>query len=116
MKVIEKYKNEIENATKEGRKIIACMCNNEVKSLNYEANEIDKIELLDTSSKDGHRIYIRGILYIMAKALNEVYPEALLSVNYQLSSAMFCKIDNMEITDEMIAKVKARMQEIIDQN
>ena len=78
MKVIEKYKNEIENATKEGRKIIACMCNNEVKSLNYEVNEIDKIELLDTSSKDGHRIYIRGILYIMAKALHEVYPEALL--------------------------------------
>ena len=116
MKVIEKYKNEIENATKEGRKIIACMCNNEVKSLNYEVNEIDKIELLDISSKDGHRIYIRGILYIMAKALNEVYPEALLSVNYQLSSAMFCKIDNMEITDEMIAKVKARMQEIINQN
>lgn len=116
MNVIEKYKNEIENATKEGRKIIACMCNNEVKSLNYEANEIDKIELLDTSSKDGHRIYIRGILYIMAKALNEVYPEALLSVNYQLSSAMFCKIDNMEITDEMIANVKARMQEIINQN
>ena len=116
MKVIEKYKNEIENATKEGRKIIACMCNNEVKSLNYEANEIDKIELLDTSSKDGHRIYIRGILYIMAKALNEVYPEALLSVNYQLSSAMFCKIDNMEITDEMITNVKARMQEIINQN
>ena len=116
MKVIEKYKNEIENATKEGRKIIACMCNNEVKSLNYEANEIDNIELLDTSSKDGHRIYIRGILYIMAKALNEVYPEALLSVNYQLSSAMFCKIDNMEITDEMIVNVKARMQEIINQN
>ena len=116
MKVIEKYKNEIENATKEGRKIIACMCNNEVKSLNYEVNEIDNIELLDTSSKDGHRIYIRGILYIMAKALNEVYPEALLSVNYQLSSAMFCKIDNMEITDEMIANVKARMQEIINQN
>ena len=51
MKVIEKYKNEIENATKEGRKIIACMCNNEVKSLNYEVNEIDKIELLDRAQR-----------------------------------------------------------------
>ena len=29
---------------------------------------------------------------------------------------MFCKIDNMEITDDMIANVKARMQEIINQN
>lgn len=52
----------------------------------------------------------------MAKALNEMYPAALLSVNYQLSSAMFCKIDNMEITDEMINNIRARMQDIINKD
>ena len=56
MKVIEKYKNEIENATKEGRKIIACMCNNEVKSLNYEVNEIDNIELLEDCNSNFENI------------------------------------------------------------
>lgn len=116
MKVIEKYKEEIEELEKLGKKVIACKANNEVKSLNYEVNEDDVIELLDLSSKDGHRIYIRGILYIMAKALYEVYPEALLSVNYQLASAMFCKIDNMEITEEMISNIRNRMKEIIEQD
>jgi uridine kinase len=116
MKVFEKYKNEIDEATKQGRTVIACMCNNEVKSLNFEIKDTDKVTLLDTSTKDGHRIYIRGILYIMAKALEESYPTALLSVNYQLANAMFCKIENMEITEEMIQKIEARMQEIIDQN
>ena len=116
MKVIEKYKNEIEEATKQGRTIIACMCNNEVKSLNFEIKYTDKITLLDTGTKDGHRIYIRGILYVMAKALEETYPTALLSVNYQLANAMFCKIENMEITEEMIKKIEVRMQEIIDKN
>ena len=29
---------------------------------------------------------------------------------------MFCKIENMEITEEMIQKIETRMQEIIDQN
>ena len=116
MKVFEKYKNEIDEATKQGRTVIACMCNNEVKSLNFEIKDTDKVTLLDTSTKDGHRIYIRGILYIMAKALEESYPTALLSVNYQLANAMFCKIENMEITEEMIQKIEARMQDIIDQN
>lgn len=116
MKVLEKYEKEINEAKNQGRKIIACKCNNEVKSLNYDIKENDVIELLDTSSKDGHRIYIRGILYIMAKALNELYPEALLSVNYQLSSAMFCKIDNMQITEEMISNIRERMKEIIDKD
>ena len=106
----------INQTKKDGREIIACKCNNEVKSLNYDLKESDVIELIDTSSKDGHRIYVRGILYIMAKALNELYPKALLTVNYQLSSAMFCEIDNMPITDEMICNIKERMQEIIDKD
>lgn len=116
MKVLEKYEKEINESKNAERKIIACRCNNEVKSLNYDIKEKDVIELLDTSSKDGHRIYIRGILYIMAKALYETYPKALLSVNSQLANAMFCKIDNMEITNEMIEKIKSRMEEIINKD
>ena len=113
MQIIEKYKKEIEEARKEGRNIIAAMRNYEVKSLNSEIEETDKVELLDTSSKDGKRVYIRGILYIMAKALNETYPGALLSVNYQLANAMFCEIDNMKVTDEVIENIKSRMTDII---
>ena len=116
MKVLEKYENEINKAKEEGRTIIACLCNNEVKTLEYDLKEKDDIKLLDTSSKDGHRIYVRGILYIMAKALDELYPRALLSVNYQLSSSMFCKIDNMEVTESMVQNIKQKMQEIINKN
>lgn len=116
MKVIEKYKEKIENAKKEGRNIIACMCNYEVKSLNCEITENDKIDLLDTTTRDGRRVYIRGILYVMAKALNELYPDAQLSVNYQLSNAMFCQIDNMEIKSEMLENIRNKMTEIISRD
>lgn len=112
-KVHELLKDEIENAKTE---VIACMCNNEVRSLNLELKEDSKLELIDLNSKDGMMIYIRGIMYIMAKALSELYPEALLTVNYQLSNAMFCELDNMKVTDEMIDKIHSRMQEIIDKD
>ncbi len=92
------------------------MCNNEVRSLDLELKEDCKLELIDLNSKNGMMIYIRGIMYIMAKALNELYPNALLTVNYQLSNAMFCELSNMKMTEEMIEKIHKRMQEIIDKD
>ena len=109
-KVIDIFKEEIKNSE---NNIIACKCNNEVKSLNYEVETEDKVELIDTTTRDGRRVYIRGLLYIMAKALYELYPKALLTVNYQLSNSMLCEIENMEITEEFIKKLSEKMNDII---
>ena len=109
-KVIDIFKEEIKNSE---NNIIACKCNNEVKSLNYEVEPEDKVELIDTTTRDGRRVYIRGLLYIMAKALYELYPKALLTVNYQLSNSMLCEIENMEITEEFIKKLSEKMNDII---
>ena len=95
---------------------IACICNNEIKSLNHEIKMDSKIELLDISNADGMRIYIRGLLYVMSKAFEELYPKAEVGVEYQLSNSMFCTIKNMEITDELLEEVHKKMQEIVDKN
>jgi len=96
--------------------IIACKINNEVKSLNYELKENDEVELLNTTDRDGARIYTRGLLFIMAKAFKELYPEEMLTVNYQLSSSMLCELYKKEPTEEMIQNVKKKMQEILDKD
>ena len=104
----------LERLNEEERKIaIACKCNNEVKSLNAEVNEKDKIEPIDMKVRDGRRIYQRGILYIMGKAFNEIYPKALLTVNFQLSNSIYCTLDNMKVTDEVIENIRIKMQEIV---
>ena len=110
-KVIDLFKDECGNGN-----IIACKCNNQIQSLNHIIKEDSKIEFIDTKDKDGQKIYIRGLTYIMAKALSETYPKALLTVDYQLSNSMFFEIDNMKITDEMIEKIDKRMTEIINQD
>lgn len=112
-KIVDIFKNEIENSKEE---IIACKCNNKVRSLNYEPKEGEKVEFLDISTADGMRIYVRGLLLIMSKAFNKLYPDALLTVNYQLSNATFCQIDNMKTTEEMIKNVSDEMKKIIDAN
>lgn len=108
VKVNEILKNDIND------KHIACIVNNQVHALDYEIREDAEVSLLDPSTKEGRSVYIRGIMYIMGKAFHDIYPTAWLTVNYQLHNSMFCQLDNMELTEEMIQKVKKRMQEIID--
>ena len=112
-KVIDLLKKEID---KRNNEIIACKFNNEVKSLNFDINANGKLELIDITNKDGMRIYKRGLIYIVAKAFRELYPEALITVNYQLYHSMLCELDNLEVTEEMIEKVNKRVKEIIKAN
>ncbi|MFR0823087.1 MAG: nucleoside kinase [Clostridia bacterium] len=111
--VIEALNVEIKKAKVE---VIACKINHEVKPLNYVLQEEDRVELLNVSDRDGARIYTRGLLFIMAMAFHEVYPEALLTVNYQLNSSMLCEIYKTIPTAEMIQRVREKMQEIIDKD
>ena len=108
-KVMEILKEEIKNAK---YPILACICNNQIRALNYDIEEDTNIELLDYTFMEGKRVYIRGLNYIMAKAFNELYPDIDLNVNYQLYNAMYCDIYNTEVTDSMIEKVNNKMKEI----
>lgn len=110
-KVIEILEKEIKETS-----ALGCKFNNEVKSLDYEILEDGKLELLTYLHTDGKRIYNRAVLYIFAKALNSLYPEAKLTVNYQIGQSMFCEIENMKITDELLQNVKSAMQQIVEKD
>ena len=112
-KVVDLLKQEIQKSKNE---VVACKFNNELKSLNYEITTDGKVELIDVTQKDGMRVYKRGLIYIIAKAFQETYNNALLTVDYQLYHSMLCEVDNLQITEEMIEKVNKRAQEIINQD
>ena len=94
--------------------VIAARYNNSVVSLKHKIQKDGEIVFVTRDQKDGRDIYIRGLLYLMSKAFHDLYPEAHLTVNYQLSNAMFCEIENMEINQDIINNVKNKMQELID--
>ena len=110
-KVIDMFGESIRISPKH---VIACKCNNEVKGLDYEIKEGDSVELIDVTSKDGMIVYIRGALFVMSMALHDICPEAKLIINYQLSNSMFCELENIEITEELISKLKKRIHEIVE--
>ena len=109
----EVLKNEIE---KSEIPIIGAKYNNEYKRLDYKITEDGTVSLVDIASKGGTKIYRRTLIFIMAMAFERIYPDAKLRVNYQLSNSMYCDLDNMEESDEMIKNVEAEMKKIVDQN
>lgn len=52
----------------------------------------------------------------MGKAFWSLYPEAHVIVDYQLSNSMYCTIENMPVTKEMLENVKTKMKEIIEKD
>lgn len=96
--------------------ILTCNFNNEIKSLNYIPKTDGKVELINFCSTEGKRVYVRGIMYITAMAIHNLFPDALLTVKYQLDNSMFCEFDNLNITDKVISKIKEEIINIIEQD
>lgn len=93
--------------------VVGAIFNNEYKNLNDRLNEDGKLELINIASKEGMKIYRRTLTYIMGMAFWKLYPEAHIVVNYQLSNAMYCDIENMTVTEEMLQNVQNEMKEIV---
>ena len=63
---------------------MACRFNNEIKRLDMEIVEDGILDLLDYTDKDGKRAYIRGLIFVVCMAIKELYPDAKLTIEYQL--------------------------------
>ena len=95
---------------------IAARFNNEVASLNHPMHKDGNVVFIDRTTKDGREIYVRGLLYLLSMAAYRVYPQARLTINYQLSNSMFCEFVNMEITNEVIENLRREMDSIISKD
>ena len=107
-------KTEIQNSKIED--VIAARYNNSVVSLNEPINKSGTIELIGRTNKDGRYIYIRGAMFIVSMAIHELYPQANFSVNYQLSNAMYCALENIDLNERIIEEIRKRVLAIIEDN
>ena len=93
--------------------VVGAIFNNEYVNLDYVIKCDGEVKLIDVSIKEGSKIYIRTLIFILAKAFEKLYPNDKLTVNYQLTNAMFCDVEGMKITDEFIQNLNAEMRQIV---
>lgn len=96
--------------------VIAAKFNNEYKNLEYMLHKDGKIELIDVTSKEGIKVYIRTLTFIVGKAFERICPDKKLNVNYQLSNAMFYDIEGIDISEDLIQELEDEMRKIVEQD
>ena len=109
-KICELFENEIKENE---NTVVGAICNNGYVNLEYNIEKDSKIELLDTSKKEGMKIYRRTLVYIFAKALRKLYPENSATINYQLANSTYCDLGDIEATEEVVERIKEEMREIV---
>ncbi|MCB9071400.1 MAG: nucleoside kinase [Prevotellaceae bacterium] len=95
--------------------IVAARVNYKVEDLNFLIYKPKDIDFIDASTPSGMRVYLRSISMVMAKALNDLNPEATLRIEHPICRGYYCCIDgrNKKVSPETITALKKRMQEII---
>ena len=90
--------------------------NNKLKGLcSKDFKENDRIEFIDITNPDGHRIYVRTLSLIYVKACKEIYNDIDVSINHSLNKGLYTELQYKHlVTKKHLDAIKNKMQEIID--
>jgi uridine kinase len=112
-KIYDIFKNEIENSE---NTVVGAIYNNSYVNLSRHMNFEGRVELISINSKIGIKIYRRTLIYIFAMALKKLFPDNRATVNYQMENAVYCDLGDIEVTDEIVAKINEEMRDIVRKN
>ncbi len=97
---------------------VAARVNNKTEDLNFAVYKPKDIEFIDKKTSSGMRVYVRTLAIVLAKAIQDLYPQAHLHIEHPLSKGYFCSIVDfgraLELKD--VEQIKAKMDAIIAQN
>ena len=94
---------------------VAARVNNKVQGMNYRFYNNKDVEFLSLSSSSGMRTYTRTLFFILAKAVEDTYPDAHLFIGGSVCRGYYCELNiGRPVDDEDVHRIKQRMQEIID--
>ena len=93
--------------------VIAARVNNVTHSLAKCLYRHKDVEFIDITSNDGMRMYVRSLMFIFMKAMNEAFPGETVRFENAISKGYYCRMDR-PLTHEELATVKQRMLNIIE--
>lgn len=94
---------------------VAARVNNKVQGMNYRFYNNKDVEFLSLSTPSGMRTYTRTLFFILAKAVEDLFPGAQLLIGCSVCRGYYCELRTDHPVEEADAsRLKQRMQEIID--
>lgn len=96
---------------------VAAFVNNDIKELGFKMFCPANVRFIDATHFEGIRVYERSLLFLLQKAVDELYPENHLRVKYSVSKGTYCEIEGIEeISEADVDRIEARMHELVAQD
>lgn len=98
--------------------ILGAFVNHRPKPMDYEMVKPRVVEFIDYSCRDGQRMYLRTLSFILYVAVRNLWPDARLVIDHAISKGYFCEIEGLErtFTKEDVSLIDDEMKSIISQN
>ena len=97
--------------------VVSAKVNNASQGLKFRVYQNRDVEFIDASDGSGRRVYVRSLCFVLYKAITDIFPGSKLFVEHPLSRGIYCNCKKKSgdvLTDDDVALVCQRMQEIID--
>lgn len=104
--------------------VIAALVDHKLKELDFKLAMTHEVEFIGYNHPDGRRTYLRSLCFVLQNAVRELFPDKVLVIDHSLPSGLYCKVietrkqedgrcRTLALTQEQLASVKSRMQEIV---
>lgn len=104
--------------------VLAALVDHKLKELDYKLAMTREVEFIGYNHPDGRRTYLRSLCFVLQNAVRELFPDKVLVIDHSLPSGLYCKVietrkqedgrcRTLALTQEQLASVKSRMQEIV---
>lgn len=95
---------------------ISCKVNNKVEGMHYRVYNSKDLEFLDMTSSSGSRAYTRTLFFVLCKAVKDIFPASPdVIIDIPVSNGFYVDVRlGKELTEDVVGKLRNRMQEIID--
>jgi len=104
-------------------RVLAAYVNNQLKGLGFEFYIASTVDFLDITKEDGRRTYVRSLSFLLQRAIFDLYPDCLLSLDYTLPNGLYGELRDKKnfsltvpTTDEDISKILDRMTKLVKEN
>lgn len=104
--------------------VLAALVDYKLKELDFKLAMTHEVEFIGYNHPDGRRTYLRSLCFVLQNAVRELFPDKVLVIDHSLPSGLYCKVietrkqedgrcRTLALTQEQLASVKSRMQEIV---
>jgi uridine kinase len=99
-------------------RILGAFVNNELEELGYQVFNPKNIRFIDINHIDGMRMYTRSTIFLLYKAVFDLFPDKTLKIEHAVSKGLYCEFEPRDgiATTEMVSDIYKRMKELVKEN